>query len=60
MAADVLTPAKKAALTRSRNNLRPARHQAEIGRLTAQLQRLALAKTGPPPRAVNRAFNERR
>lgn len=60
VAADVLTPAKKAALTRSRNNLRPARHQAEIGRLTAQLQRLALAKTGPPPRAVNRAFNERR
>ncbi len=60
VAADVLTPAKNAALTRSRNNLRPARHQAEIARLTAQLQRLALAKTGPPPRAVNRAFNERR
>jgi len=58
--AQVLTPAKKAALTRARNALRPAHHQAEITRLTTQLQRLALAKTSPPPRAVNRAFNERR
>jgi hypothetical protein len=60
VAAGILTPAKQAALTRSRNGLRPARHQAEIARLTTQLQRLALAKTGPPPRAINRAFNERR
>jgi len=60
VAADVLTPAKRAALTRARNALRPTGHQAEIARLTTQLQRLALAKTGPPPRAVNRAFNERR
>lgn len=60
VAADVLTPAKRAALTRARNALHPAGHQAEIARLTTQLQRLALAKTGPPPRAVNRAFNERR
>jgi len=59
VAAGVLSPAKKAALTRARNNLRPTYHQAEITRLTAQLQRLALAKTGPPPRAINRAFNER-
>jgi Integrase core domain len=51
-----LTPAKRAALTRARTALHPARHQAEIDRLTTQLQRLALAKTGPPPRAVNRAF----
>jgi transposase InsO family protein len=60
VATGALIPAKKAALTRARNALRPAHHQAEIGRLTTQLQRLALAKTGPPPRAVNRAFNERR
>jgi hypothetical protein len=60
VATGMLTPAKKAALTRARNALRPAHHQAEIGRLTAQLQRLALAKTAPLPRAVNRAFNERR
>lgn len=60
VAAGVLTPAKKAALTKARNALRPAHHQAEIARLTTQLQRLALAKTGPAPRAVNRAFNERR
>ena len=52
----ILTPAKKAALTRARNHLRPARHQTEITRITDQLQRLALSKTGPPPRAVNRAF----
>ena len=60
VAADVLTPAKKTALTRARNTLRPTHHQSEIVRLTTQLQRLALAKTGPPPRAVNRAFNEHR
>lgn len=60
VAADVLASAKRAALTRARNALRPTHHQVETARLTAQLQRLALAKTGPPPRAVNRAFNERR
>jgi hypothetical protein len=59
VATGVPTPAKKATLTRARNALRPARHQAEIARLTTQLQRLSLAKTGPPPRAVNRAFNDR-
>jgi len=58
--ADVLTSAQRAALTRARNALRPAQHQADIARLTTQLQRLALAKTGPLPRAVNRAFNEHR
>jgi hypothetical protein len=51
-----LTPGKQAALTRARNALHPTRHQAEIARLTTQLQRLALAKTGPLPRTVNRAF----
>jgi hypothetical protein len=56
LATGTLTPGQRAALTRARNALHPARHQAEIHRLTTQLQRLALAKTGPPPRAVNRAF----
>jgi len=60
VAADLLTSAKRAALTRTRNALRPTHHQAEIARLTTQLHRLVLAKTGSPPRVVNRAFNERR
>ena len=47
VAAGVLTPAKKAVLTRARNALHPAHHQVEIARLTTQLQRLALAKTDP-------------
>jgi hypothetical protein len=57
LATGSLTPGKQAGLTRARNALHPTRHQAEIARLTTQLQCLALAKTGPPPRAVNRAFN---
>ncbi len=57
IATTLLTPVQKGALTRSRNALRPAQVQREIGRLCTQLERLALAKTGPPPRAVNRAFN---
>jgi transposase InsO family protein len=56
VATDVLTPAKKAALTRARNTLSPGQVQREIDRLCAQLERLALSKTGPPSRAVNRAF----
>ncbi|MGH9302379.1 MAG: integrase catalytic domain-containing protein [Acidimicrobiales bacterium] len=60
VATGMLTPAKRAALRRTRNALRPAHHQGEIARLTTQLQRMALAKTGPPPRAINRAFNQRR
>jgi len=56
VATGTLTPAKKAGLTRARNALRPSHHQSEIARLCTQLQRLALAKTGPLPRAVNRAF----
>ena len=57
IATTLLTPAQKGALTRSRNALHPAQVQRDIGRLCTQLERLALAKTGPPPRAVNRAFN---
>ncbi len=56
VAAGVLSPARRAALTRSRNHLRPGDHQRQIAELTTQLERLALSKTGPPPRAVNRAF----
>jgi transposase InsO family protein len=56
LAADVLSPAKKASLTRARNTLHPGQVQREIERLCTQLERLALSKTGPPPRAVNRAF----
>ena len=56
LAADVLAPAKKAALTRARNALHPGQVQREIDRLCTQLARLALSKTGPAPRAVNRAF----
>ncbi len=56
IAAGMLTPAQKGALTRARNALRPGEVQREIERLCTQLERLALAKTGAPPRAVNRAF----
>ena len=59
IATTLLTSAQKGALTRSRNVLHPAQVQREIGRLCTQLERLALSKTGPPPRAVNRAFNAR-
>ncbi len=55
VAAGSLTPGKKAALMRARNALHPTRHQAEVARLATQLQRLALAKTGPPPRAVRQS-----
>ncbi len=51
-----LTPAKKAALTRQRNAMRPGELQREITRLCDQLERLALAKTAAPTRSVNRAF----
>ena len=57
VAADVLSPGQKAALTRARNALSPGQVQREIDRLCTQLERLALSKTGPPPKAVNRAFN---
>ncbi|MDA8292303.1 MAG: transposase family protein [Actinomycetota bacterium] len=56
LASGVLSPAKRAALTRSRNGLHPGELQREIARLCGQLERLALAKTAAPQRAVNRAF----
>jgi len=57
IATTLLTSKQKGALTRSRNALHPAQVQREIVRLCAQLERISLSKTGPPPRAVNRAFN---
>lgn len=59
LAAGVLTPAKKASLTRARNTMRPGELQRHIDALTARLQRLALTKTTTAPRPVNRAFNKR-
>jgi hypothetical protein len=53
----VLSPARRGALTRSRNALRPGEVQREIARLCVRLEHLALSKNTAPPRAVNRAFN---
>ncbi len=60
VASSVLSAARQAALTRSRNRLRPAALQREIRALCAQLETLALAKAPAPYRPVNRAFNARR
>jgi hypothetical protein len=56
--AGVLTPAKKASLTRTRNAIRPGQLQRHIDTLTTRLERLALSKTTAPPRPVNRDFNK--
>jgi hypothetical protein len=56
--AGMLTPAKKASLTRARNAIRPGELQRRIDALATQLERLALAKTTAPARPVNRAFNK--
>ena len=56
--AGVLTPARKAALTRTLNALRPGELQRRIDALATQLERLALTKTTAPPRPVNRAFTK--
>jgi len=58
--AKVLSPGQRSALTRSRNAIHPGQLQREIARLCAQLERLSLAKTTAPPRAVNRAFKNPR
>jgi transposase InsO family protein len=58
LAAGVLTPARKAALTRARNTIRPGELQRHIDTLTTRLERVALSKTTAPPRPVNRAFNK--
>ena len=53
----VLSSQQRGAITRARNRLRPGELQREIARLCGQLERLALAKTAAPQRAVNRSFN---
>lgn len=58
LTAGVLTPAKKASLTRARNTLHPGELQRHIDTLATQLERLALTKTTAPPRPINRAFNQ--
>lgn len=60
LAAGVLSPAGKAALTRQRNALKPAALQRQIRALCTQLETMALAKAPAPYRPVNRAFNQRR
>ena len=55
----VLSSHQRGAITRARNRLQPGQLQREIARLCAQLERLALAKTAAPQRAVNRSFNAR-
>ncbi len=56
IAAGVLSPAQRGAMTRTRNALHPGELQREIARLCVQLERLALSKRITAPRAVNRAF----
>lgn len=59
LAAGVLSPAHKAALTRALNQIRPGDLQRHIDTLVARLERLALAKTTAPARPINTAFNHR-
>jgi hypothetical protein len=56
--AGVLTPAKKASLTRARNAIQPGQLQRRIDTLATQLEHVALSKTTAPPRPINRAFNK--
>lgn len=58
VASGVVSPAKKAALTRALNQLRPGDLQRQIDTLAARLERIALTKTAAPPRKINRAFNK--
>ncbi len=59
VASGLVTPAKRAALTRALNQLHPGELQRQIDNLVARLERLALTKTTTPPRPINRAFNHR-
>lgn len=59
LAAGVLTPANKSALTRALNHLHPGDLQRQIDTLATRLERLALTKTTAAPRAINRSFNKR-
>lgn len=58
--AGVLTPTRKASLTRTRNAIKPGQLQRRIDSLATQLERLALAKTTAPARPVNRSFTKSR
>ena len=59
LASGLVTPARKAALTRALNQLHPGELQREIDTIVARLERIALTKTTAPSRAINRAFNKR-
>jgi hypothetical protein len=60
LTAGVLTPAKRSALTRTLNQIRPGDLQRQIDTLTTRLERTALTKTTTAaPRPINRAFNHR-
>ena len=56
VAAGVLSPQKKAALTRARNAMRPGELKREIDQLCRRLEQLAVSKAPKPINRVNRAF----
>lgn len=56
LAAGVLTPGRKSALTRALNELHPGQLQREIDVLAERLERLALLKRPAPIRRINTAF----
>ena len=59
LAAGVLSPARKAALTRTLNQIHPGQLQRQIDTLAANLERLALRKRPASIRRVNTDFNKR-
>lgn len=56
LATGVITPARKAALTRALNEMRPGQLQRQIDQLCAELERLALSKQPASIRRVNTDF----
>ena len=59
LASGALTPARKAVLTRTLNELRPGQIQRHIDLLAERLERLSLTKKPVPIRRVNTAFTKR-
>jgi hypothetical protein len=59
-ASGVLSPGRQAALTRSRNRLKPAALQHQIRALCTELETIAITKAPGVHRPVNRAFNAHR
>lgn len=51
-----MTPARKAALTRTLNRLQPGRISRTIDTLADDLERFAITKKTVTPRRINRAF----